>query len=109
MINDRNWMKLVRWSREFRPGAKQLMALSPTVCFLVSANSASASGVNGLPPVVVHPVHTFTTSVPSKLPLSHSNGNQIGVGSQQSGGRSSNSSSNQGSNAGSKSGGSTAN
>src|ERR1700733_462769 len=102
MINDRNWMKLVRWSREFRPGAKQLMALSPTVCFLVSANSASASGVNGLPPVVVHPVHTFTT-VPSNPPVNHSNGNQNGV-SQQSGGQSS---SNQGSNAGSKSGGST--
>src|ERR1700733_9100155 len=65
MIKDTNWMKLMRWSRKFRPSAKQLVTLPSTLCFLVSANSAYAGGVNGLPPVVVHPVHTFTAPVHS--------------------------------------------
>src|ERR1700733_4487903 len=75
MAKSTNWMKLVAWSKYFRPGAKQWMALPSTICFFVSANAVHASGANGLPPVVVHPVHTFTTPVHFSAPANGS-GNQ---------------------------------
>src|ERR1700733_1536778 len=75
MAKSTNWMKLVAWSKDFRPGAKQWMALPSTICFFVSANAVHASGANGLPPVVVHPVHTFTTPVHFSVPANGS-GNQ---------------------------------
>ena len=56
---------------------KKFTALTIPLCFLVSTNSVYAAGVNGLPPVVVHPVHNV-------LPVS--NGSHVLTNTTNSGG-----------------------
>jgi fibronectin-binding autotransporter adhesin len=74
MIKATNWMKLMRWSKALRPGAKQFLAVPSTLCFLVSTNSADANALNVQVPIV-HPVHTFTTPVHFSAP-NNSSGNK---------------------------------
>jgi fibronectin-binding autotransporter adhesin len=79
--------------------ARRTTALIALSCLIASMQSAYASGVNGLPPVVVHPVHTFTTpvhfSAPHNLSGTQTGANQSGTqtGNQTGNGHSQNTSS----------------
>src|ERR1700733_3884714 len=72
---------------------RQFAPLSTPLCFLVSITSAYAGGINGLPPIVVHPVHTFTTPVHFSAPDTGSGsqtGNKTGDHGNNTGNRSAN-------------------
>ena len=75
-----------------RTQIRPFTALSVPLCFFVSTIAAYASGTNGLPTVVMHPVHTFTTPVHFSTPSAgnsnpgSNNGSQAGnTGGSQSG------------------------